>query len=532
MPRRVLMIGLDGFELSVAERLMAEGRLPGFARLQEHAARVLLDHGPAKRSGLAWEHVSSGLSPEDAGRWAAVHFDGESYRARQRPALTTPFPALLDRRCLVFDTPYFDLSKAQNTCGLVSWGAHDPGVPRQARPEELDAEIRSRFGPYPAQPWIYGFTWPSPERAEAMARDLIRAAELRAEVTEWLFGERIPDWDLAIVTVSEFHSAIEALWHGVDPDHPLNHLPSAPLARAGIEGVYEAVDRMVGRLIDRFPDTMVIAFAMHGMGPNNSDVASMALLPELLYRDAFGTPCMGEGAWPLAATGVPLMAGDRGWEEEVNRVLPRRMHYRPPRGRLARLRQLIRGTRHDPLSIAWMPASRYAPFWPDMPAFALPSFYDGRIRINLKGREARGMVEPAGHAAAVDRLCALLDACRDVATGEPVVDSYERNAAPPLEIGESHADLTILWRGAPLGLVHPELGRIGPLPYRRSGGHSGRTGVAWLFGEGVPSGDRGTRSAFDVVPTAIEAIGAAPTAPLSGRSFLRELLPAEPAPTA
>ena len=56
---RVLALGLDGFEISLAERLMAEGRMPHFARLRARSARFRLDHGPDKFTGLAWEHVST-----------------------------------------------------------------------------------------------------------------------------------------------------------------------------------------------------------------------------------------------------------------------------------------------------------------------------------------------------------------------------------------------------------------------------------------------------------------------------------------
>ena len=68
--QRVLAIGLDGYEESLERRLIEAGELPALARLRERSARYLLDHGPAQRSGLAWEHVSTGLSPERAGRWA------------------------------------------------------------------------------------------------------------------------------------------------------------------------------------------------------------------------------------------------------------------------------------------------------------------------------------------------------------------------------------------------------------------------------------------------------------------------------
>ena len=63
---KVLAIGLDGFEESYGSQLLAEGVLPELAALREQGALVLLDHGPAQRTGLAWEHFWSGLSPEAA----------------------------------------------------------------------------------------------------------------------------------------------------------------------------------------------------------------------------------------------------------------------------------------------------------------------------------------------------------------------------------------------------------------------------------------------------------------------------------
>src|SRR5918992_6263552 len=100
---RLLLLGLDGFELSLAERLMAEGLLPNLRRLRETSARVRLDHGRAKDSGLAWEHVSLGKSPDAARRWSAVSFDPATYQVRQQPTGGTPFPASLGCRTVVFD---------------------------------------------------------------------------------------------------------------------------------------------------------------------------------------------------------------------------------------------------------------------------------------------------------------------------------------------------------------------------------------------------------------------------------------------
>jgi hypothetical protein len=175
---RVLTIGLDGFELSLADSMVGEGLLPNIRRLSERGARWLLDHGLAKYSGLAWEHVSSGVSPQDSGRWSAVDFDASSYTVDQVPTRSRPFFAHLSAKTVLFDVPYCDMAKAPNLFGLVNWGAHDPGVMEQSRPERLRNEISERFGAYPAPEYIYGFLWPSAKKTRLAADALVKALEL------------------------------------------------------------------------------------------------------------------------------------------------------------------------------------------------------------------------------------------------------------------------------------------------------------------------------------------------------------------
>jgi predicted AlkP superfamily phosphohydrolase/phosphomutase len=167
-----------------------------------------------------------------------------------------------------------------------------------------------------------------------------------------------------------------------------------------------------------------------------------------------------------------------------------------------------------------MPTYLYQPYWHAMRFFALPSFYDGRVRINLAGREGEGMVLPADYETVCDEVESLVRACRDLRTGEPAVDHVERcRGRDPLTLGPTESDLVIVWRGAALGIEHPGLGRIGPLPYRRTGGHTGPHGMAYLAGDGIAAGDGGVRSSFDVVPTIIDLLGEKVPPELSGRSL-------------
>lgn len=526
MKQRLLVIGLDAFEISLAETMFAEGKLPNLRRLRDQGARFRLDHGRAKYTGLGWEHFSSGKTPELEQRWSAVHFDKATYTARQDPTSAMPFLAEAKCRTVVFDVPYFDLTKAPAVRGISSWGAHDPGVANIARPAEVAAEFAERFGAYPAPEWIYGFSWPSVERTERTGVALSEAVALRTRAAKWLFGERVPDWDLGIVVVSESHSAIEPLWHGVDAAHPLHGIASSAAAGQALRAVYEAIDRLVGELVEAFPDAAVAAFAMHGMGSNDADLPGMALVPELLYRHAFGRPYADAKRWAgaVAATG-PILAADEGWDRAMGKVVP--WPAQPGPGNWLRR---IMGKSNKPRwaktsGIDWMPATRYYAFWPDMPAFALPAYYDSQIRLNLTGRDARGRVPAEGYEAARNEIAALLQACRDPVIGQGVVSEIHLPEKAPLEVGPTEADIYVSFRPGLVAFDHPQLGRIGPYPFRRTGGHSGEWGFLWAAGAGIAAGERGTASSFDVAPTILDWFGEKRPAVMSGTSLLERIAP-------
>lgn len=528
--RRVIALFLDGYEPSLQQRMIDTGELPALAALGRRCARFALDHGDARNSGLAGEHVATGLSPQDARRHAAVHFDPRGYRVCQVGAVHPPFPARLPRRTVAFDMPYFDLAAAPGVAGIGNWGAHDPGVPASFQPAALQAEFERHIGAYPASRWIYGYTWPSPERTRAMADDLVRAVDLRADAACWLL-ERVSGWQLALLAVSEPHSAVEALWHGIDPAHPLHGLPSAAPAGEGVRAVYRAVDRLVDRLQRAWPDADLVVFSMHGMGTNRSDTISMLMLSELMHRHAFGQPLWRADASATLREGVAWPVDPDSWEASMRRGFPA---WRPSQWRAhlawngtAPVRRLLawedalrmRATRGAArMGLDWMPAIAYRPYWRDMDAFALPSFYDGRLRVNLAGRERHGRVSLAAYRGTVAALEALLRRCVDADTGEPLVERVQTlGEADPMRLDPTGADLTIVWRRSAQTLRHPTLGTIGPVPMRRPGGHTGREGMAWIRATDARPGFHGVRSAFDVVPTLLALLGATVPGPVSGR---------------
>ena len=532
MNKRVLVIGLDGFEISIARTMIKDGKLPYMAEMFASSAFFNLDHGDARNTGLAWEHFSTGQEPDSYKKWSAIDFDADTYSVNQSGFRGVPFTADLPVYLVAFDVPYLELADSQ-IVGMSNWGAHDPGVQRNSNPPELLDEIEVRFGPYPAPQQIYGFVWPSVGKTQRMASELTAAAKKRSDIIEWLFSERYPDWELGIAVTSELHSGIEALWHGWDENHPLHSVASAEAARIGIEDLYIETDRMLANLAAKFPDATLIAFSMHGMGANNADVHSMILLPEFMYRRTFGTPFLHPKEEWVRSNGCE-MDDNSDWTQAI---LPRMGHRSPDslreqfRGKMRRLGLNLKTTslaepvRFNPAeSLSWMPSVHYKRFWPEMSAFAMPSFYEGQIRVNLQGREAEGIIALEDYAAFLDQLEQDLFRLTDFQTGESVVEKVERPLSEdPLSADSSQCDLRISWKTLSAGFQHPEFGAIGPVPHRRPGGHTGEFGFATVMNSPLATGDHGTRSSFDVVPTIFELCGYEfGKGTISGRSLLKD----------
>jgi predicted AlkP superfamily phosphohydrolase/phosphomutase len=149
--------------------------------------------------------------------------------------------------------------------------------------------------------------------------------------------------------------------------------------------------------------------------------------------------------------------------------------------------------------------------WSRSKAFALPTDLEGCIRINLKGREPQGVVEPGEE---YERLCQNIAA--DVRklvnpeTGMPVVNDvwivHEHFEGP---MADHLPDITITWHNdAPISALHSDtMGTVtGESPDPRTGTHSTR-GFSLAFGDSVPAGTAASGHLTDLGPTVLALLG-------------------------
>ena len=211
---------------------------------------------------------------------------------------------------------------------------------------------------------------------------------------------------------------------------------------------------------------------------------SMAFLPELLYR--WNSP--GQTALDVktgtARAATPSPGYPRHWREEM-------WDHRSANGDRLLQSPYAQEANADPLH--WQPCNWYRPLWPGMRAFALPTYSEGLIRLNVAGRDGHGIVQPDNYREVCDELCDFLQQTRTAGSGLPMVRDIIRTrktafdqptSAPP-------ADLIVLWQEeTPTdAIAHPRVGDIGPWPYFRTGGHCSR-GFWMASGPGFEPGSR------------------------------------------
>jgi predicted AlkP superfamily phosphohydrolase/phosphomutase len=499
------MLGFDAAEYALIHSLIGRGKLPVLARLMQKGCTGRLNSPASYYSGAVWPTFYTGQAPP----WHGIYHN-KLWRPSRMCCVVPDDLAFLARpfwesfggsgiRSCIADIPLI-LGKPRPIDGvyLGGWATHDP-VLNGSTPCNLWRELRREFGARVMPRENFG-----PQDADSLQQlfgELRRATEQFQRVALSLLQRQA--WDFSCIVFGAAHRAGHYLWDlGEVQDPQRLDATRRALLEGAVELVYEWIDHAFGRLIEGLgSDVVVLVFSLHGMGPNS------------------------------------------GWSDLVPAVLDARTASlsRPiaRKGVLYSLRQKLRSNALRRLARAIPPAmaAKLVPLWsarmfdwPRTAFFPLPMDLTAYMRVNLKGRERDGIVEPG---AGYEQVCAELETfflgLRDASTGDAIVretlrayaqaplDAPQREGLPDLIVrwGELRTrDVAALTCATLPGYTYQVPGR---LPSGRSGNH---TPIGWFVatGPGIPAATQlPVQDILDLAPTALHYLGFGLSPSLHGR---------------
>jgi len=465
-----------------------KGHLPNIAALIEEGTWIDLETTASILHTSAWPTFATGDRPGKHG----VYYPYQPSPGHQDAQLIEPdqygSPTFWSRAdadgigTIVYDVPETFPEASFSGKAIFELGTWAWYGSRKSNPVELLDTIQKRFGPHPLKMEAkkLGLQFPNPQVLE---KRLIKSIEHKRDSFRWLLDEA--DWGLAVTVFCETHPAGHYLWPqsaGANPDTDDDSFNA-------IRRVYAALDEAIGSIVDSLPDnTTVLITSGDGIRSNN---CGWHLLPDVLMQLGYSIPPMrseGEAkASRLSLAGIKAMVPPK-----ARRLIADNLPWW--------LRDKI-GASINAAQIDWSQSR----------AFALPTDLEGCIRVNLKGREPHGIVEPGEE---YDRLCReIADEMRKLInpdSGEPAVENVwivKDHFDGPL--ADHLPDITVTWNNAaPISALASEsLGTVkGESPDSRTGTHS-TEGFAIASGMGFPAGETAAGRLIDLAPTALQLLG-------------------------
>jgi predicted AlkP superfamily phosphohydrolase/phosphomutase len=316
----------------------------------------------------------------------------------------------------------------------INWKPDAPPAP-MSYPASLSADLYERLGPYRTLGWAEA-TWPLNEDRldeKPFMDDLYRAFDDRAQVILQRLDTK--QWDLLVGVIESTDRVQHMMWRLIDPEHPMYDKVLAAKFGDSIERVYRRCDDFVGEVMSRVdPSTPILIVSDHGFHSFRQSVN----LDTWLVQEGFMAL---QGQKPGDKNLHDLFGGGGQFWENVD--------------------------------------------WSRTRAYAMGL---GQIYLNLKGREAKGIVNAGAEASAVqNEIAEKLLTLTDPATGARIVDAvYKKDEiysgpflanAAELQVGFTDG-YRVSWQtalgGSPPGIIYPNMkkwsGDHGAYDYKQTAG--------------------------------------------------------------
>ncbi|MEM7590965.1 MAG: nucleotide pyrophosphatase [Cyanobacteria bacterium P01_A01_bin.83] len=554
MKKSTIVIGLDAAEPRLVEEWMDSGYLPNLNQIRQDGTYGRLDN-TVKYRGVdteysttepLWATFSTGCRADTLGYWDTVSYNPNNYEIVCDVVESgydyqeyAPFYALGDEyKVAVLDVPVTTLSPEVNGVQILGWGGHYPYTVSASQPPEIFEEVVKKYGKNPVLHNDNGLWW-NDQYVDWIQQALSKSIQGHSAIARDLLKQ--DHWDLFLMVFGETHTVGHDLYNYSQDDHPLYpHLSRNGTKPDPVLSVYQQVDTAIGEILAEAPaDANVLCFSAHGMAANYTDLLSMAVLPELMYRYHYGKSAIAPGklnSVPAATVTKPIRNSWPGeiwsqvyepnpWKKLFNTWTHKKFLRDSKHGLLSPYSLLDEPIEQE-LAMGWMPSMWYSPLWSEMKAFALPAFTNGHIRINLKGRERDGIVEPDEYHILCQELSEILYDLKDARTGNKIVKQVVITRSDPLDNDPKlpDADIVILWQEPITDVVDSQqLGRIGPLTHCRAGGHKSQ-GFLLAKGADIPENlDLSGGGVVDLAPTILSLIDAEIPHHLDGKNLLKNV---------
>ena len=483
-PAKVACITLDAADQSLLRQWVGQGLLPHFGKLLKESISSATRNPAIIYSGTLWPTFNTGLWPGRHDNYFYLQPKSRSYGLRpflpEHLSVDSVWNAIEQKghRVALVDVPKALLARTSKTLQVSFWGEHEVRHPLTCWPRSLEQEVRHVAGKDPVG--VCDLVRQHPQELRQLKDGLIERATRRADLALAVLA-RGP-WDLFVLNFSEAHCAGHHLWAIRDPKHPKHQAAfRALLGEDPLLEVYQAIDRSLGRIVDALGnDAFLLVLATHGMGPRYD--ANAALDSVLRRLDGIQVP----KASRLMETTRKI------WVQLPGMV----------RGPFRRLADII----YDVPRQQERAARRF---------FPVPTTDNcGGVRLNLRGREPKGRVEPGPP---YYELCNWLErellSLVNVATGASAVRRVLRGDvlfAGPFR--NEFPDLVIEWNyEAPIPAIRSQ--RIGELrvesPNPRTGDHRPKGLVLARSRDLMPRALEGEAALVDLAPTLAARLGVA-----------------------
>ena len=488
--RRVLMVALDGLEVSILQRAMASGRLPNLAAFAEGALRAEVASDGERLEGSVWPTFTSGTGPgTHASYWYMQWLAEESNFVRaDHPAFRySPWwEAALeaDRRVVVFDLAYVPTVRRPNMRSYIGWGTQDELIPR-TYPKSFGRQIRAKYGRSKVE--MDTLLVDSPDKRLRLARKLRSGTRQRSAMLLDLVAAQ--DWDLMVFSFGEFHAGGHYL-----------AIPEQLSPKVTSEGAFVST---IKPLDDLWPaivaaagdDCDIVLFSVHGMRPRVNYTEALGKIIDVMEGKE-APPPPGPDSLRRVRDLIPQGLAQMLWLRL------------PPAFRAKRMAGMMHGF-HGTAGAR---------------AFSLPNDSSAALRVNMAGRELHGLTPAADAGPLINAIWA--EASRYVANGggPAFVDMFRTSEVFPGPRQHRLPDAILM---TPFDLIQTSSitrddGFVIDLakPVVRNGAHTGR-GFCFYRPAGGATLVEPTFDNLDFAPTILERLGVTPPGHLEGKPFLR-----------